>query len=178
MMNFRLFQSVAVLALVWLAACTPSLNWREVRIEGSPLVATMPCKPERFAKTVPFVGGATRTLTMLTCEAEGAAFAVTMADMGDPALTIAALDQWDKVTRQHVKLSSVVAEQPMMPAGATPNPNSRMIVGKGQRPNGQAMQVHMAYFSRGSQMFQAVLYAPTTLKADVAETFLTGLKLQ
>lgn len=166
------------LLLLGLAGCSPSLNWREVRMNGTSLVALMPCKPETVSRTIPFVGGKTRTLSMATCEAEGATYALTMADMADEGLVQAALVQWDKVTREHVRVGQVV-EQAMMPPGASPNPHSRMVVGKGRHPgNGQPMQVHMAYFSKGSQVFQAVLYAPAALKPDVAETFLTGLKFQ
>jgi hypothetical protein len=167
--------ALAVLAAV--CACSPSLNWREIRLEGSALVALMPCKPDRVSRTIPFVGGATRTLTMLSCEADGATFAITMADMGDAGLAEASLKQWDTVTREHVKVGSIV-EQAMAPAGATPNAHAKVVVGRGTHPNGQAMQVHMAYFAKGAQIFQAVLYAPVSMKADAVEVFLTGLKLQ
>jgi hypothetical protein len=169
---------ITLMLALALAGCSPSLNWREVRMEGTSLVALMPCKPETLSRTIPFVGGKTRTLSMSTCEVEGATFALTMADMADEGLVQAALVQWDKVTREHVRVGQAV-EQSMMPPGASPNPYSRMVVGKGQRPgDGQPMQVHMAYFSKGSQVFQAVLYAPVSLKPEVAETFLTGMKFQ
>lgn len=164
-------------SLAFVSACSPTLNWREVRLEGSDLVALLPCKPDRVSRSIPFVGGVTRTLTMLSCETDGATFAITMADMGDAGLAEASLKQWDAVTRDHVKVGQVV-EQAMAPLGATPNAQAKVVVGRGTHTNGQAMQVHMAYFSKGQQIFQAVLYAPVSMKADAVEVFLTGLKLQ
>lgn len=43
----------AVLLLAgWGVACTPAMNWREVRFEGGDMVAMMPCKPEEATRTV------------------------------------------------------------------------------------------------------------------------------
>ena len=33
-------------------ACTPAMNWREVRFEGGDMVALMPCKPEEATRAV------------------------------------------------------------------------------------------------------------------------------
>ena len=45
------------------AACTPTLDWREVRPEASGLVALFPCKPDRHARRA--VAGVCGRLTLL-----------------------------------------------------------------------------------------------------------------
>jgi hypothetical protein len=47
----RGFMTVLFLA-GWGVACTPAMNWREVRFEGGDMVALMPCKPEEATRTV------------------------------------------------------------------------------------------------------------------------------
>jgi hypothetical protein len=170
--------AAAVFALgACLSACSPTLNWREVRMEGTALVAMMPCKPDRVVRTVPFVGGVERSLTMLTCEAGGGTFAITMADMGDASQTTLALAQWDAATRAHLRMGKS-AEQAMSPAGASPNAQAKVVVGMmGLQTGKEAMRAHMAYFAKGSQIFQAVLYAPVNMGTEAVETFLTGLAL-
>ena len=43
-------------ALLGLAACSPTFNWREVRVESAPLKAMLPCKPDRGSRAVPMAG--------------------------------------------------------------------------------------------------------------------------
>ena len=40
------------LGLLALAACTPTLDWRAVRLPDTELVADMPCRPGRFQRDV------------------------------------------------------------------------------------------------------------------------------
>jgi len=44
--------STVLLLAGWGVACTPAMNWREVRFEGGDMVALMPCKPEEATRTV------------------------------------------------------------------------------------------------------------------------------
>lgn len=39
-----------------LAACSPALNWREVRATPSALKAMMPCKPDKAVRQVAVAG--------------------------------------------------------------------------------------------------------------------------
>ena len=45
----------AVLVSIWVASCTPTLNWREVRFDGDDFPALMPCKPEEASREVTLV---------------------------------------------------------------------------------------------------------------------------
>jgi len=39
--------AVLMTAMALLAACSPTLNWREVRPEGTRLALLLPCKPDK-----------------------------------------------------------------------------------------------------------------------------------
>ena len=60
--------------LLTLAACTPSLNWRQVPVVQ--LAALLPCKPDHAERQVELLG-AQQALAMWGCEAGGALFAVS-----------------------------------------------------------------------------------------------------
>jgi len=53
-------------AVLVLAACSPELNWREVRADPTALTVLLPCKPDRGTRTVPLAGRDT-PLNRLRC---------------------------------------------------------------------------------------------------------------
>jgi hypothetical protein len=61
------------MALSGVSACSPALNWREVRFEGLPSRVLLPCKPDRAERQVP-LGDAQATLHMMGCETQGLQF--------------------------------------------------------------------------------------------------------
>ena len=75
-----------------LAACTPTMNWREVRFDNSPVAALLPCKPDRATRSIA-LGGLARDMVMAGCEAGGAMFTVSYIDVGAGAGAQAALDR-------------------------------------------------------------------------------------
>jgi hypothetical protein len=89
---------LATIVLFSMAACTPALNWREVRFDNSPLVALLPCKPDRAVRQVP-LGGVVRDVEMMGCEAGGAMFTVAFVDVQDAAQVPLALAQWKQVSK-------------------------------------------------------------------------------
>ena len=168
------FSIYAVLALAGLAACNPTFNWRDVRPEGTRLAALMPCKPDKAQRTVPMAGQQTE-LNLLSCDAGGVTFAVSMADVKDAAKAAAVLAQWQSATLANIKST------PAAPSAAfnLPGLASGGIIVKatGQRANGQAVSSQAVYFAQGSQVFQAVMYADI-IAPDIADTFFSGLKFE
>src|SRR5688572_32294616 len=75
------------------AACSPSLNWREVRPEATGLIAMLPCKPDKGSRTVPMAGRQV-ALAALSCDTAGATFALLSADIQDSARVGEVLAQW------------------------------------------------------------------------------------
>ena len=92
-------KNLPALALcVAIAACSTELNWREARFDDAPLVALLPCKPDKGARELP-LAGRMRQVNMMGCEAGGATFTVAFADVDDASAVPDALAQWKAVSR-------------------------------------------------------------------------------
>lgn len=164
-----------LLAAFLLAACNPTFNWREVRVDPPGLLAMLLCKPDKGARTVPMAGREV-SLNVLGCETGGATFALMQADIGDAARTGEVLAQWRVATLLNMR-AAASRQEPFVPPGGVAVANSVHVVASGQRADGSAVESHAAYFARGSHVFQAVIYADR-LKPEAAETFFSSIKLQ
>ena len=174
---FSLTALSSLAGIMWLAACSPALNWREVRPEDTRLSLLLPCKPDSAQKVVP-LGGQAATLSMLGCDAGGATFAVAVADVGDAAKAALVLEQWQSLTLANMKAVPASREVlplkiPGLPAGAFIS----RVAARGQRIDGTAVAGQAAYFAQGSQVFQVVMYAPK-ITPEVADTLFSSLKLE
>lgn len=165
----------AALALLAQAACSPAFNWREVRPENTRLSLLLPCKPDQAKKIVP-LGGPPTTLLMLGCEAGGATFAIAVADLGDAAKAAPVLAQWQRLTLDNMKARPGASQVTAFKlSGAAAQPAALLVKAQGQRADGTAVSGQAAYFAQGSQVFQAVIYAPK-IAPEVAETFFSSLE--
>jgi len=165
--------SVTALAglMALLAACSPTLNWREVRPEGTRLALLLPCKPDKAQKTVP-LGGPATPLSMLGCDAGGATFAVAVAQLGDAGQAAPVLAQWQSLTLANMKAGPAQVS-PLKVPGAS----AVLVKAQGRRADGAVVQGQAVYFAQGSQAFQVVLYADR-IAPEVAETFFSSLKFE
>ena len=174
----RLWRSgfaLAVFAGLGLAACSPALNWREVRPASAPLALLLPCKPDQGSRTVPFAGRET-PLQMVGCEAAGMTFAVAHADIAPDADPAVVLRQWSALSLSHIGAQGA-QEQPASVPGAA---MAWRLRATGRRPDGSAVLTEALYFAQGQRVYQAVLYAGagTRDQREAADTFLASLKLQ
>ena len=168
--------ALPLLALILLQGCSPSLNWRDVRPEGTSLALLLPCKPDKAQRTVP-LGGSPTELNMLGCDASGATFAVASADIGDAAKVADVLAQWQKLTLANMKASPGGQVLPLKVAGASGTPPAVLVKAQGQRADGTAVIGHAAYFAKGTQVFQVVMYAGK-LPPEASETFFSSIKFE
>jgi hypothetical protein len=156
-----------------LAACSPTFNWREVRPDGVALGFLLPCKPDKAEKTVP-LGGRPVPMQLLGCDAGGATFAVAVADVGEAARIPAVLVEWQAATLANMRAGGTAPQiAPLKLAGAQ---QPVLVTAEGRRGDGSAVTGRAAYFARGTQVFQAVMYSAKP-EPDAAETFFSSLKL-
>lgn len=160
-----------LIATAVLAACSPALNWREVRPEGTRLALLLPCKPDKAEKTVP-LGGPATPLSMLGCDAGDATFAVAVAQLGDAAQAATVLAQWQSLTLANMKAGPAQVS-PLKIPGA----DAVLVNAQGQRADGTPVSGQAAYFAQGAQVFQVVLYS-ARIPPEVAETFFSSLKFE
>lgn len=163
------------LAGVLAAACSPTFNWREVRAEGAPVQAVLPCKPDRGSRSVQMAGKDVQ-LQAMSCDTGGATFAVLYADLGDPALAAAALDHWRKASLASLRAGEPQV-RPFVPPGGLGLAQSARVSAQGQRADGTPVRSEAAYAARGPWVVQAVVYAAEP-KPEWLEPFFQGLKLQ
>lgn len=162
--------------LLGASACSPTFNWRELRVDGTPLLALLPCKPESATRPVP-LGGASAAPTdlhMHSCETAGLRFAVAWADVGQPAQVASALAAWRSASLQAIRVAPAAAgDWPVQLVGADP---VQSVQAQGTDPQGQPVQTRALYFARGTQVFQAAVYGPR-LPDEAVDAFFAGLQL-
>lgn len=156
------------------AGCTPARDWRELRPEGSSLVAQFPCKPDRHQRDVRLAGRTVR-MDMLVCGDRGTTFALAFADMADPAAVTPALDELRAAAVGNVK-ADAVRETVLTVPGMTPNPRAARLRFDGRRPDGAAVQEQAAVFAFGLRVYQATVLA-ARLQEPEADTFFGALRV-
>jgi hypothetical protein len=156
------------------AACSPALDWREVRPEAAGLVVLLPCRPSSYARSLR-LAGQTVTLHLQACSADGLTWALAFADLTDPALVPAALAELQAAAANNLGASGSIA-LPLDIRGATPNAASRHLQIAGKLPDGKPVREQTAVFSKGTRVFQATVLGPE-LPTDAVETFFSGLRL-
>ncbi|MDO9461522.1 MAG: hypothetical protein Q7N95_15615 [Alphaproteobacteria bacterium] len=156
-----------------LTACTPTLDWRELRAADGTLTLLLPCKPASHARKVQLAGQAV-TLTLLACRAGEVTWALAHADMVDPARVTPALDELRQAALANLGATTGAA-LPLAVAGATPNPSSSRVAISGHLPDGSAVQEELAVFARGTRVFQATAVG-ARLEPQALQTFFTALR--
>ncbi len=162
--------------LLSVSACSPTFNWRELRVDGTPLLALMPCKPESATRPVPLGGAAAgpTALHMHSCEAGGLRFAVAWADVGQAAQVAPALAAWRSASLQAIRVAPAAAgDWAVKLPGADP---VQGVAAQGTDAQGQPVQSRALYFARGTQVFQAAVYGPR-LPDEALDAFVAGLQL-
>jgi hypothetical protein len=163
------------LPLLWaLAACSPTLNWREVRPDDSGLMTQFPCRPASHARDVALADQRV-TMTMHACETGGATYAVAWFDAATPghvgdallALKAAAL----RNTAGGGAPVPLPQSMPFVVAGATPYQQSGAWRWAGRTPKDEPLLIQFAAFARGQRVVQATITSAVTkpLKAKAGD---------
>jgi hypothetical protein len=160
--------------LVLYAACAPTLNWREIRPEGSGAIALFPCKPSSHVRTVR-LGPTSAPMALYACTAGGVTYALAHAELGDPHMVEPALTELRASTAAN--LGAVAqADGALQVPGMTPNAKAGRVRMEGKLPSGEAAQAAAGFFVKGTRVFQVTVVGPK-LDAQALETYLGGLKL-
>ena len=166
------FRAAALLVGAALAACAPGHDWRETRSADGAVGLLFPCRPLQHERNVP-IAGANRKLVLQSCEAGGQTWALASADLVDPALLGAALDELARAAAAN--LGATPTTQGLQVPGATPHPGSRRLALVGRRPDGQASQMHTALFAHGTRVYQATVLGEVA-PADAVAVFFDSLR--
>jgi hypothetical protein len=160
--------------LALLCACSPTLDWREVRPEGSGVVAMFPCKPSNDARMVTLEGARVR-MVLAACRAGNATWALAYADVADPARVTASLASLRSASVANLG-APAQSLGPMNVSGMTPNPQAERVRVQGKLPDGAVVTLESGFFARGTWVFQATVMS-TQPNAEALASFFESLKL-
>jgi hypothetical protein len=159
-----------------LSACSPGLDWREVRPAESGMVLMFPCKPEVYSR--PATPSEPVRMGMAQCKADGITFSLSWAEVRDPALVNPALREMRDALRSKLGAGGAApaASQALQVPGMTPNPEASQVHLGGLAGSGAA-EADIAVFTRGVWVYQAVMLAPKRQPA-AWDNFINSMKLE
>lgn len=174
--------AAAAAALFLLAGCSPSLNWRSAPLDGAPVIATFPCKPDHATRSVDWGQGPV-SLAMAGCEADGATFAVSHMPVAQPAQASEVLQRWQQALQQQLHLQAApAAGTPFAVPGVMGLPQSVRVQWQGSDEGGHPVWVDALWFARleGAQarVYHAVVLAPREIGQAARDTFMQGMAMQ
>ena len=142
------------------SACSPVLDWRESRPQGSAAQLLFPCKPELQTRA---------HMGLARCEAAGLEFSLSWAELPEPTQAGPALKQMRESLLSKLGGSAGVP-QPFAAKGTTPQAESLTQTIGGERP------ARLAVFARGARVYQLLMSGP---RADAAawEAFAGSIQL-
>lgn len=170
----RLIAALSIAATGGLVACTPALNWREIRPPDSLVTAMFPCKPDHHSRRVT-VAGTPLSMQLSSCTASDNVYALSHIDVGQADRVSPVLEALRQVAAENVGGPTTVKSAQPVP-GMTPHPLAQRLGWSGTRADGSTIAAQAAFFTQGTQVYQATVVG-TRLDAEAADTFFSGLKL-
>lgn len=136
-----------------LIACAPAIDWREMRPEGAQLALAMPCRPSSQQREL-LLAGQTVTMRLYVCRANGTTFALSHADVADPARVGTALRALGDAARGNLN-GRVERDEAAAVPGMTPHDAARHWRLAGQLPDGRPVASSVTVFAFGTRVYQA-----------------------
>lgn len=162
------------LLVALLCACVPALDWRVIKPPGMELQAMFPCRPAGLSREVVLLGQRVE-MAMHACAAQGNTFAVGALVVSDVRAVGAALDALRDAAARNVGGSAAPMQALVVP-GMTPNARAGRCTLSGHRPDGSAVVEHLALFTRGTRVYQAMVVGNQP-QETVVDVFFAGLTL-
>lgn len=164
----------AAISCLALLACSPTLDWREVRPAGTRLQVMFPCKVVIQERRVQLAGQAV-DLSLRACSADNATWGLAHADVIDPRQLRAAMNELLAAAVRNIGAASPQI-RPLQVPGATPHEASVHARLSGRRPDGKAVEMAIALFADGTRVFQATWLAAGAT-GDGAASFFASLRI-
>ena len=156
-----------------LQACSPALDWREIQPPESGAVVMFPCKPDRFVRSVTLAEQKVQ-MHLASCSADGVTYALSHAELSDPARIAAALQALRALAASNIGGQAAVMS-PLTVPGMTPHPLAERLAIRGGT-EGRVLYAQVGVFTRGLRVYQATVIGEK-LDVEGADTFFTGLRL-
>lgn len=155
------------------AACSPALDWRDLKPAGTGLSAQMPCRASTHARQV-VLASQTHTLNLLSCSAGESTWALSWTEVADPQTLGEVL-----LAMRQATLANIGAKQTTLTGygvpGASAHPQSGRFKSEGHRPDGSPVMQEAVLFTHGLTVFQATVLT-TRPQAGAADEFFGALR--
>lgn len=176
--------TLGLAAMAWtLVGCTPGHNWREVRHEGVPGSALLPCKPDRAVRDVAMLGPdkPAAPLHMMSCDVQGRTFAWAAWPLEGAHQGHEVIQAWQKAGWASLRQPVAAGEE--APEGwsmQTVNQTGALMAVRWQGPgvNHQAVPIdaHWLMLYTAEWAMQLAVYGPAA-SPELLELFWTEVKL-
>jgi hypothetical protein len=168
---------LVLLGAALLGACSPELNWREVRTPEAGVEQLFPCKPVRQQRKAE-LAGKERQLVLQVCDAGDVTWAqmhVLLHDKDAIGSSMEAL-----VAAAHANLGAAPApasgSSGIVTESSGPSSAQRYRI-KGTAPDGRPVEMALKVFGNASVVVQVSALA-SVLPTEAVDTFLGSVKVQ
>jgi len=166
-------------AAAWLAvatlACSPVLDWREVRLEG--LQAMLPCKPDHGERSVQ-LGTLEVRMQMSGCEAGGALYAISHVRVQGADQATAVQAAWRSAALTNMQAGAVQSHPIKLGKPSTSGGSALdLLSAQGMQPDGKPVQARLVWIAAGNHVYHVAVYGPQ-LNDERLETLFLDLRLQ
>lgn len=154
-----------LLGMFLLAACSPKLDWREVKGEQATYSVLMPAKPSSFSRQVD-LDGLQVMMTMTAAEVDDATFAVGTAELADAAQVPHALAAMKTAMVNNIR-GTVRSEKR----------NGAIDIEAGGTAKGEAVVLYARFVGQDKRVYQAVILGKeSAISPETLDTFFTSFK--
>lgn len=169
------FRALLLIALTGLVACSPVLNWREVRPQGADLSVLLPCRPAEAVRQVR-VADWHLALHLVSCEVQGEVFALAHAEVPSGASAVEVLGALREATAANLGAGKGATVPAWRAPGLSTASALQHLQWHGTRPNGSTLILEAAYFAGRGRVYQASIVGSSS-EPEVAEMFFSNLRL-
>jgi hypothetical protein len=114
-------------------------------------------------------------MEMLVCSVSDVTFALSFADLADPARVAPTLGELQALAAANLGAARAERSELKVP-GMTPNPKAARLRLEGSQPSGPMLQEQAAFFAKGLRIYQATVLGKK-VPGEAADTFIAGLRL-
>lgn len=157
---------------VFLSACSPQYNWREVHGNSVPFTVLMPAKADAFTQTID-LNGTQVAMTMTAADVDGITFAVGTASFPDAAAAQNALIQMKTALINNIGGKPLAAAPP---GKEFANVQSIPLAATGS-DRGKPLKMIGRLYNSDKRAYQVLMVGdPKKMSDDIVETFFTSFQ--
>ena len=174
-MKQGLWRAASVGVLMCALGCSPALDWREMRPDGTELAVAMPCRPGKYQDERQLAGQRAQ-MRVFACRSDGALFAIGHIRLADATTAGAVLGALAEAARSNER-GSIREAGPAQVAGMTPLPEARHWRWVGTGPDAQPAAAWVTVFAYGPNVYQATVVGTPAHEA-LAQHFRSALAVR